>query len=101
MVLHVGGQTGDVAGAERALTPVQGFGWLALARGRGADCNEAQQRKQKWTAASRVVKKAMRHRRAAVQARDSRACGDCTQALLRMLPGQGMAPDGSAGEAFC
>ena len=83
------------------LDPVQEFGWLALARSKGVDYNEAQLRKQKWSAATRVVKKAMRHRRAAVQARDSSACGDCTQALLRMMPGQGMAPDGSAGETLC
>ena len=79
---------------------MQEFGWLAhYARsGSGVDYNEAQVRKQKWSVADRVVKKAMRHRRAAVQARDSSACGDCTQTLLRMTPGQGMAPDGSAGE---
>ena len=83
-----------------ALLLVQEFGWLAhYARGgSGVDYNEAQLRKQKWSVASRVVKKAMRHRRAAVQARDSTACGDCTQTLLRMTPGQGMAPDGFAGE---
>lgn len=80
---------------------MQEFGWLAhYARGgSGMDYNEAQLRKQKWSVANRVVKKAMRHRRAAVQARDSSACGDCTQTLLRMTPGQGMAPDGSAGES--
>ncbi len=62
------------------------------------DYNEAKLRKQKWNVANKVVKKAMRQRRAAVQSRDSEACGDITQTLVRMMPGQGMLPDGFAGE---
>lgn len=70
---------------------------MSHARGKSIDYNEAKLRQQKWTAANRVVKKAMRHRRAALQSLDCEAAGDCTQTLLRMLPGQGMLPDGSAG----
>ena len=76
---------------------LQEFEWLSYGRGKSVDYNEAKLRKQKWNVANKVVKKAMRQRRAAVQSRDSEACGDITQTLVRMMPGQGMLPDGFAG----
>ena len=78
---------------------MQEFEWLSYGRGKSVNYNEAKLRKQKWNVANKVVKKAMRQRRAAVQSRDSEACGDITQTLVRMMPGQGMLPDGFAGEA--
>ena len=63
--------------------------------------NEAQLRKQKWNVASKAVKSAMNQCRGALQACDSEACGDCTAALARLTPGQGMLPDGSPGAPSC
>ena len=58
---------------------------------------EAKLSKPRSMAPSKAGELAAQQRRGDPRCRDSAALGDCTQALARLTPSQGMLPDGTAG----
>ena len=77
---------------------------MSHAQGRkSTTVNEAKLGRPKGSAPSKAGGLAAQQRRGEARCRNSAALGDCTQALVRLTPSQGMLPDGTAGgeSALC